>query len=184
MNMPHNPEPIDTEHEPVTRDPIREQEVLQRIAAEDSVLLGFLAGAAAAALGSILLAGVYVITNLQSTYFAIGIGALVGIAIQKAGRGTRIIFGIMGALLSIFSALFADVLFNVSSFCAEESLPFGEIMLLLIKNPSELIRLMVDITGFVDLIFLGFSGILGYSLSKRELNKRERDYINHERDDL
>ena len=77
----------------------------------ESLALGLLAGIVAAGVGAGVWMGVTLAMNgAHIGYMALGVGALVGLAIRLAGHGRSMIFGIMGAVLTLLGCLGGDIL--------------------------------------------------------------------------
>ncbi len=76
----------------------------------ENVLLGFIAGLAAAVVGAGIWMGVELATGAQLGLVAIAIGALVGLSVRVAGNGRSSIFGLIGAVLTFASCLAGDIL--------------------------------------------------------------------------
>ena len=76
----------------------------------ENLVLGILAGAAAALVGALIWMGITVATGLHVGYVALGVGALVGFTIRYVGNGTGQIFGIAGALLTFLGCLAGEIL--------------------------------------------------------------------------
>ena len=81
----------------------------------ENLLLGFLAGLFAAAIGAGIWMAVTVMLNVHVGYVAVAVGALVGLAIRVAGNGRNALFGIMGALLTLAGCVGGEVLSVVQS---------------------------------------------------------------------
>ena len=75
-----------------------------------NLALGILAGAGAALVGALIWMGITVITGLHVGYVALGVGALVGLAIRWAGKGSTPVFGAAGAILTLLGCLLGEVL--------------------------------------------------------------------------
>ena len=81
----------------------------------ENFFLGLVAGLVAMAIGAGAWVGIAVTAAKQFSFIpigfmAIGVGALVGFAIRVAGNGRGMIFGIMGAVLTLLGCLSGDVL--------------------------------------------------------------------------
>ncbi|HEV3270758.1 MAG TPA: hypothetical protein VGZ93_01115 [Candidatus Methylacidiphilales bacterium] len=77
---------------------------------EENLLFGILAGAVAAILGAAIWMGITVVTGLHVGYVALGVGALVGMTVRYFGNGRGMIFGIVGAILTLLGCLGGEVL--------------------------------------------------------------------------
>ena len=76
----------------------------------ENVFLGILAGTVAAVLGAAIWMGITIATGLHIGYVALGVGALVGLAIRFAGNGRSMIFGIIGAILTLAGCVGGEIL--------------------------------------------------------------------------
>jgi len=77
---------------------------------EENIPFGILAGIIAAALGAALWMGIAVATGWRGGIVALGVGALVGLAVRIVGNGRSMIFGIIGAVLTLAGCLGGEIL--------------------------------------------------------------------------
>ena len=77
---------------------------------EENILFGTLAGIIAAIAGALLWMGITVVTGYHVGYVALGVGALVGLTVRLVGNGRSLIFGIVGAVLTLAGCLGGEVL--------------------------------------------------------------------------
>jgi len=77
---------------------------------EENIPFGILAGAIAAAVGAAIWMGITVATGVHVGYVALGVGALVGLAVRQVGHGRSVIFGIIGAVLTLVGCLGGEIL--------------------------------------------------------------------------
>jgi hypothetical protein len=115
---------VPEEHDPEL-DPAMIEVAFQKFEAEQNMVGGFLAGAVAALVGAGAWALVTVLTGYQIGFMAIGVGFLVGLAVQFAGKGINKIFGVMGAALALVGCLFGNYLTIVHFVGEAEGLGFG-----------------------------------------------------------
>jgi hypothetical protein len=76
----------------------------------ENLPFGILAGTVAAIVGALIWMGITIVTGLHVGYVALGVGALVGVAVRFAGNGTGMIFGIIGAVLTLIGCLGGEIL--------------------------------------------------------------------------
>ena len=93
----------------------RLREILQ---SQENTTAGFVAGVLAAVIGAVAWAILVVVTELQIGIVAIGIGALVGFAVARFGKGIDKSFGIMAGVLALLGVAFGNVL-GVAAFAAD-----------------------------------------------------------------
>jgi hypothetical protein len=77
---------------------------------EENLLFGILAGALAAIIGAAIWMGITVMTGMHVGYVALGVGALVGLTVRFVGNGRGMIFGIIGAVLTLLGCLGGEIL--------------------------------------------------------------------------
>jgi hypothetical protein len=77
---------------------------------KENLPFGILAGTVAAVIGSLAWMGITIVTGWHVGYVALGVGALVGLAIRFFGNGTSMIFGIVGAVLTLLGCLGGEIL--------------------------------------------------------------------------
>jgi len=145
-------------------DPAMIEVAFQEFEAEQSMVGGFLAGAVAALVGAGAWALVTVLTGYQIGFMAIGVGFLVGLAVQFFGKGINKIFGVMGAALALIGCLLGNY-FTIVHFVGEaEGLGFFDTLTKI--NPAITFSPM-------DLVFYGIAVYEGFKLSFRKITEEE-----------
>jgi predicted secreted protein len=124
---------------------------------------GFMAGAVAAAVGAALWAGVTVLTGYQIGWMAIGVGALVGVAVRTAGKGTTTTFGILGALLALGGCLAGNFLAGAVVLSRHWDVSLAVLFTRL--TPDLGVRLMTAMFSPMDLLFYALAVWQGYKFS-------------------
>ncbi|WP_017239636.1 hypothetical protein [Streptomyces sp. SS] len=142
--------------------------------ARDNLALGLLAGLGAAVVGALVLGGIMrAMAKEDGSYtqlgiLALGVGALVGFALAKAG-GSNPVLPFAGVPIALFG-VFAGQLFGyalMASWWAEldgRALPVSEIFT---AHFSDLFTAWKEELGAMDLLFFGIAGYEGYVLTKR-----------------
>ena len=125
--------------------------------------LGFMAGLVAAAAGAALWATITVITNYQIGWMAIGVGALVGVAVRAAGRGSSTTFGILGATLALTGCLVGNLLTGAVILSREWDVSLAVALSRL--TPDLTVKVMTAIFSPMDLLFYALAIWQGYRLS-------------------
>jgi hypothetical protein len=152
-------------------DPAMIEVAFQKFENEQSMVGGLLAGGAAALVGAGVWALVTVLTGYQIGFMAIGIGFLVGLAVQFAGKGINKIFGVMGAALALFGCLLGNY-FTVVHFVGEaEGLGFFDTLNRI--SPAAIPELMAITFSPMDLVFYGIAVYEGFKLSFRKITHEE-----------
>jgi hypothetical protein len=132
----------------------------------ENLFLGILAGVVAAIVGALIWMGITVATGYEVGYVAIGIGALVGMAIRFAGNGTSIIYGIMGALLTFLSCLTGETLAELQSLTSPQ-VSFMDV--LSHSDLSALVTHIVTSASPITYIIYGIGIFEGFKLSVRKI---------------
>ena len=158
------------EDDPET-DPAMIEVAFQKFEAEQSMVGGLLAGAAAALVGATAWALVTVLTGYQIGFMAIGIGFLVGFAVQFIGKGIDKIFGVMGAALALIGCLLGNYFTAVHFVGQAESLGYFDTLTRI--NPAAIPDLMAATFSPMDLLFYGIAVYEGFKLSFRRITHEE-----------
>jgi hypothetical protein len=152
-------------------DPAMIEVAFQKFEAEQSMVGGLLAGAVAALVGAGVWALVTVLTGYQIGFMAIGVGFLVGLAVQFFGKGINKIFGVMGAALALIGCLLGNY-FTIVHFVGEaEGLGFFDTLTKI--NPAAIPELMAITFSPMDLVFYGIAVYEGFKLSFRKITEEE-----------
>ncbi len=130
-----------------------------------NLFLGILSGTVAAIVGALIWMGITVATGMHIGYVAIGVGALVGLAVRYGGNGTGMIFGIVGAVLTLLGCLGGEVL-TVIQLSVTPERDFYHTL-----TAVDLSQLLANLVGRMDTLMYVIYGIgifEGYKLSIRK----------------
>ena len=130
---------------------------------DQNLPMGFLAGLVAAAVGAALWAGVTVLTGYQIGWMAVGVGALVGVAVRAAGKGTTLAFGILGAVLALGGCLVGNLLTGAVVLSRHWDIPLAAFFARL--TPDVTVKLMTAMFSPMDLLFYALAVWQGYKFS-------------------
>jgi len=125
--------------------------------------MGVLAGCVAAAVGAALWAGITVLTGYQIGWMAVGVGALVGVAVRAAGKGSTRTFGILGAVLALGGCLVGNLLTGAVVLARHWNISLVAVFTRL--TPDATARLMAAMFSPMDLLFDALAIWQGYKLS-------------------
>jgi len=125
--------------------------------------MGLLAGLVAAAVGAALWAGVTVLTGYQIGWMAVGVGALVGVAVRAAGKGTTVAFGILGAVLALGGCLAGNLLTGAVVLSRHWDISLTAFFARL--TPDVTVKLMTVMFSPMDLLFYALAIWQGYKFS-------------------
>ena len=129
----------------------------------ESLAMAFVAGLLAAGVGAALWAGVTLLTNFQIGWMAIGVGALVGVAVRKYGKGTTSTFGVVGAVLALGGCLSGNFLTGAVVLARHWDVSLATVFTRL--TPDVAVRLMTVMFSPIDLLFYALAIWQGYKFS-------------------
>jgi hypothetical protein len=132
-------------------------------ASSNNLVLGALAGLAAALVGAAIWAAVTVATGYQIGWMAVGVGFLVGIAVRQFGRGSTPAYSIVGAVLALAGCVIGNALAIVGFYANENSEPY--LAVLTQVDVAGLTSVMVENAGVMDLLFYAIAVYEGFKLS-------------------
>lgn len=145
-------------------------ELFEKLRLDQNLPFGIIAGFVAAIIGAIVWGIITVATGFQIGYMALAIGAFVGIAIRKAGKGIDKIFGFWGAGIALFGVILGNFLSIIGFIANAEGL--GYIETLLILDYNYLPELMAETFSIIDLVFYGIAIYEGYRFSFRQVTEK------------
>lgn len=129
----------------------------------DSNLVMGLVGGVGAMLASAVLWGIITyVTEYQISWMAIGVGAFVGFAIRKLGKGNSLIFGISGAVLSLLGCLLGNFLFYNGVLAKEWQAPFFDVFLAISFDPAAILEIFTLAFDVRDLLFYAIAVYIGF----------------------
>ncbi len=150
-------------------DPGKYERYMQVLRDRQNFGAGLLGGIAAAAVGAILWAVVTYLTERQLGLMAIVLGALIGFAVLKAGKGVDIQFRLLGALLALLCCLAGNLLAACVFIAKQQGMTI----------PAVLSQLgLANILGFAkasfkegDVMFSAIAAYAGFRWSARKLTQ-------------
>ncbi len=146
-------------------DPFKLEVLRQQAGEKQNLLLGLVAGVAAAVIGAILWAVITVFTNHQIGWMAIGVGLLVGLAVHQFGRGIDPIYGILGAVLAFLGCLVGNLLAVAILASQEGTVSLVEALLVFLIAPETVIEVLQITFQPIDFLFYGLAIYEGYRFS-------------------
>ena len=102
--------------------------------------------------------------SIEFSYAFVGIGYLIGLTIQKMGRGVHVKFSVLAAVLAVLTFVFADLIawFGFGVFSSLEYFVFGlKTWVNLMMNFST-----GGVSGLISLLFRGFGVIAAYQSAR------------------
>ena len=139
------------------------QPAIGQLEDQPNLLLGLIGGGIAMLVGAAIWGAITYFTEYQISWMAVGVGFLVGTAIQFFGKGKSVTFGISGAALSLIGCLLGNLVFYSGFIAREEGYPFLELFLFLLTTPAAALEVFVMAFDFMDLLFYGLAAYVGFS---------------------
>jgi hypothetical protein len=130
---------------------------------------GILSGIAAAAIGAVGWGAFTYLTNYKLGAMAVAVGALVGFAVRKFGRGIDIQFRILAALLALLGCLAGNLLV-VCIIIAHQG-GFSVLGVISALTPASAIKWLQVTFDPMDIIFYGIAVYEGFKLAVRRLTQ-------------
>lgn len=130
---------------------------------ETNLFLGLLGGFAAMFACAVLWGAITFVTEFQISWMALGVGFVVGIAIQKLGRGRTLVFRISGAVLAVLGCLLGNFFFYNGILAREYAAPYFNVLLVFALDPAAAAELFVLAFDPMDLLFYGLAAYLGFT---------------------
>jgi len=154
------------------------QDTIERLRMEQKLIPGIVSGLVVGLVGALLWAAISVLTQYQIGYMAIAIGAGVGFAIRKMGKGIDQIFGISGAVISLLSVLLGNFLSIIGFFANYTGLGYIETLsnfnyILAISEYNSVFELMKASFQPMDLLFYALAIYAGYKFSFRKITEKK-----------
>ena len=137
--------------------------MLQQTQSQENVGMALCAGLTAAVASSLVWMAVTYFTHFQIGWMAIGVGFLVGWAVRWAGKGTRPVFGVLGAALALFGCMLGNLLTTCVQIAEQQQIGVGQVLGAL--NPDFVIEILKVTFHPMDLLFYGLAVWWGYKYS-------------------
>lgn len=131
----------------------------------ENIFLGILAGIVAAGVGAAVWMGITVATGWHVGYVALGVGALVGLSIRLAGNGRSMIFGIVGAVLTLAGCLGGEILARVHLLITPQRDFYNTLMSV---DLTQVVGAIFDNTDPIMYLIYAIGIFEGYKLSMRK----------------
>lgn len=135
--------------------------------ARNNVGLGILAGVVAMIVAALAYGGLIKLTEHEIGYAALGVGALVGVALGKVG-GNNPLLPVIGIPLALLGVYLGQV-FGIALTIAD--LPGAPGVVTILTDHFDLVQqAWKDNVGGMDILFFGLAGLEGFVIAKRVAN--------------
>ena len=153
--------------------PVKLEQLMRDIKAKQSLPLGILGGFVAAVVAAIIWAIITYVTNFQIGFMAVGVGFLVGYAVNFFGKGINQSFGIAGAVLALFGCLLGNLLTGAIAVARLDGSSASLVISTFITSPEVMLEIMKAMFSPIDLLFYAIAVYEGYKISFRTLTEEE-----------
>jgi len=154
-------------------DPTKLEQLMYEIKSKQSLSMAILGGLIASIVAALLWALITYATKYQIGFMAIGVGFLVGYAVNYFGKGITAAFGITGAAFSLFGCILGNILTSVIVASLEAGVPFSSILAAFMSNPTLVAEILKETFSPIDLLFYGIAVYEGYRFSFRKISEEE-----------
>ena len=158
-------QPVD---EPVISDH-QAQMAFESFQSEQNLVMGTLAGLVASVAGAGAWAAITIMTEYQIGFMAIGIGLLVGFAVQLTGKGMSQSFGVVAAVMSLLGCALGNVLTVTYFVAAGEEMAFMDVLGQL--NATIVVGMLGATYEAMDVLFYALAGYFGYKYAFRQISE-------------
>jgi hypothetical protein len=149
------------------------EQLINEIKSRQSLSMAILGGLIASLAAALLWALITYATKFQIGFMAIGVGFLVGYAVNYFGKGITTAFGIVGAVFSLFGCIFGNILTSIIAASLEARVPFSAIASAFLENPTLVGEILKETFSPIDLLFYGIAVYEGYRFSFRQITQEE-----------
>jgi hypothetical protein len=140
---------------------------------EQNLLLGILAGIAAAFVGASIWAVITVVTKFQIGWMAVGVGFLVGYAVRIFGKGISTPFGVVGALCALLGCLLGNLLSACGFIANGQGASVVDVVLSVLLQPALAFEILKVTFSPMDVLFYAIAVYEGYKLAFRQISQEE-----------
>jgi hypothetical protein len=154
-----------------TVDAIKLKRLEDNIKSSQNLFMGIMGGGAAALVGALAWGGITYATGYQIGWMAVGVGILVGFAVRLFGKGIDLIYGILGAGLSVLGCVLGNIFAACIAVSSQQNIALSEVIGML--NLAAMVEILSITFHPLDLLFYGIAVYEGYRFSFRRLTPDE-----------
>lgn len=154
-------------------DAVKLERLMQDIKSKQNLPFAIASGLIASVIAAFIWAIITYITNYQIGFMAIGVGFLVGYAVNFFGKGMTTIFGIVGAFFSLFGCLLGNLLMTIIAASRLEDSSTSLVLTALLTSPGIILEVMKETFSPIDLLFYAIAIYQGYRISIRQISEEE-----------
>jgi hypothetical protein len=124
-------------------------------------------GLAAAVVGAVVWAVITVTTKFQIGFMSVGVGFLVGWAVQQTGRSGAAALGVIGAAFALGGCVLGNLLSASGFVAAGRNLPLFDVVGRVFTQPAVASSLLQATFNPMDLLFYAIAVYEGYKLARK-----------------
>jgi hypothetical protein len=154
-------------------DAAKVEQLMNEIKSRQSLGMAILGGLIASIVAALLWAVITYATKFQIGFMAIGVGFLVGYAVNYFGKGVTNAFGVVGAVFSLFGCLLGNILTAIIAASLQDGISVLAILVAFLTNPTIVLEILKETFSPIDLLFYGIAVYEGYRFSFRQITEEE-----------
>jgi hypothetical protein len=158
-------------------DPAKAELLMGKLLEQQNLPMAVVGGVVAALVGAAIWGAVTVLTKFQIGWMAVGVGFLVGYAVRIFGKGVSSSFGVVGAVCALLGCLLGNLLSACGFVSIQESIPFFQVVSLVLAKPAAISELMIATFSPMDLLFYGIAVYEGYRFAFRQITQEELETL-------
>lgn len=158
-------------------DPAKLEQLINARKAQERLPLALVAGFAASIAAAFVWALITYATGYQIGFMAIGVGFLVGYAVNFAGKGMSAAYSVIGAFFALLGCFVGNILTIIIVASMEEGSSVAFVLETIISAPGLLLEAMRETFSPMDLLFYAIAIYEGYKLAVRPLTEEELDSV-------
>ena len=134
---------------------------------EQSISMAVFAGLISSIVAAALWALITYATGYQIGLVAVGVGFVVGFAVNLLGKGNSITFGVIGGSFALFGCVLGNFLTAVIAASMQDQVPILEIVAAVVTTPSVVIEVLKETFSPMDLLFYGIAVYEAFKFSMK-----------------
>lgn len=156
---------------PVRPDVERRARYVAELRREENFPAGLVGGLLAAVVAAGLWASFTALIGVQFGWLALGVGAMVGMAVRRYGRGLGLRFGLAAAGFALIGCVLGDLSAAYLLVAQQFGLSGSEVLALLRLDVMR--DFLVSTFSILDAVFYGVALVLGYNIAFRRVRVPE-----------
>ena len=135
---------------------------------ESNLALGLIGGVVAMLISAALWGFLTFILEVQISWMAIGVGFLVGFSVNKLGKGNSMIYGIIGAGLSLLGCMLGNLFFYSGVLAREYDVSFFDVLITISLQPGIILEIFIAAFEIMDMLFYLIAIYVGFVTATKQ----------------